>query len=330
MAASKASTVGRLWFPLLYVFMFSSLYVWAFHEPLPRQVPVAVVGTSSTAGNLAGRLQTHVDGGFDVHTIRTDRQAKAAVYSWRVRGAYDPAHGKIYTATMMDPTGTSAAKSFFQQAASRAHQRKPRVVDLAPAPTGDPRGLSIFYVVIAWTIGGFLTGIMLNIPGGGLGLGGKFASIAGFALVGSALSNVLAAPVFQALPSTPLITTQMIGVGALMIAIPALLAVGTRYFLGMLPTNGLIAAVAIFLDFPAAGDAVSAYMVPIPFRVLNQFMPGALASREGRAIMYFGGSNWAPQLFYLLAWVAAGLALIGIGYWWRSRPRSQHARQQLA
>ncbi len=324
MAASKAAVVGRLWFPLLYVFMFSSLYVWAFHEPLPRQVPVAVVGTAPKPQNVARRLQAHGDGAFDVRTLDTDRQAKTALDSWQVRAAYDPAHAKIYVATMMDPTGTSAAKSFFQHAANQSN-RKPHVVDLAPAPPGDPRGLSIFYVVIAWTIGGFLTGIMLNIPGGSLGLGGKLASIAGFAVVGSTLSNVLAGPVFHALPSAPAMTAEMVGVGALMITIPALLAVGTRYFLGMLPTNGLIAAVAIFLDFPAAGDAVSRYLLPIPFRLLNHVMPGALASREGRAILYFGGRNWAPQLIYLCCWVVAGLVLIAVGYWWSTRQRSQQA-----
>jgi hypothetical protein len=87
----------------------------------------------------------------------------------------------------------------------------------------------------------------------------------------------------------------------------------------VLPTNGVVAAVAIFLDFPAAGDAVSPHLLPGPFRVLNEIIPGALVSREGRAILYFGGTNWRPELFYLFAWMAGALAFVSIGAWWRRR-----------
>jgi hypothetical protein len=317
-ASDKASAAGRLWFPLFYVLMFSSLYVWAFHEPTPHHVPVAVVASRPEASTLAAGLDARAGGAFDVRRLPDDVRAKAAVHHWRVRGAYDPAHQRLYVATMAAPSGTMAVETFFRSVAA-ARPGSLHVTDLAPAPPGDPRGISVFYTLIAWTIGGFLCGIMLNITPEQPGTAAKLGLIAAFALVGSALSNVLAGPVIGALPSSPVETSALLGVGALQITTVAILGIATRKFASMLVTNGLIAAIAIFLDFPSAGDAVSRYLLPAPFQVLNHIVPGAAVSRISRSILYFGGTNWLPQLPVLLAWPAGALAFLALGTWWHRR-----------
>jgi hypothetical protein len=317
-ASDKASAAARLWFPLFYVLMFSSLYVWAFHEPTPHHVPVAVVSSTPEAGRLAAGVNSRSGSAFDVRQLPDDARARAAVHDWRVRGAYDPAGQRLYVATMAAPSGTMATEKLFRSVAAAQHGSL-RTSDLAPPPAGDPRGISVFYTLIAWTIGGFLCGIMLNMTPERPGPGSKLGLIAGFAVVGSTLSNVLAGPVIGALPSAPLATSAMIGVGSLQITTVAILGIATRNFASMLVTNGLIAAIAIFLDFPSAGDAVSRYLLPGPFRVLNQIVPGAAVSRASRAILYFGGTNWLPQLPVLLAWPAGGLLLLAAGTWWHRR-----------
>jgi hypothetical protein len=123
-----------LWFPLFYVLMFSSLYVWAFHQPRPHHVPVAVVASTPDAGKLAEGVDARTGNAFDVRLLPDDARAKTAVYHWRVRGAYDPAHARLYVATMAAPTAVPAVEQLFRPVAAA----QPASLHVADPPPPHP------------------------------------------------------------------------------------------------------------------------------------------------------------------------------------------------
>lgn len=219
--------IGRLWFPFFYAVMFSSLYVWAFHAPTPHHVPVAIVGGSPQVRQLAAQLDARTGPAFDVRVVADDAAARRAVLDWQLTATYDPRPNpaRLYIATMAAPSAASAAQQLFSSVAG-TRPTSMRVVDLAPAPPGDPRGISIFYMVIAWTISGFLTAVMLNMGFGQLAAGSEIGIIAGFAVLTSTASYLLAGPGLGALPASPTQALELIGIGWLMTFIVAVVGIG--------------------------------------------------------------------------------------------------------
>ncbi len=72
--------------------------------------------------------------------------------------------GRPATVLVASAAGQSLASSLPTQfaALSRKLGTSQRTVDLAPLPSGDPKGLSVFYLAFSWVFGGYLGAIALN------------------------------------------------------------------------------------------------------------------------------------------------------------------------
>jgi hypothetical protein len=138
-------------------FVFS--YVGAFHHPTPHGVPIAVVAPAQISGQLVGELNA-----IHGHPLHATAVADEAAGRTLLR------HGSTSGVLIVNPTGktdallvaggggaatATAVEDVIAQAEATEH-RNATVTDAVPAQPGDARGLTDFYLVVGWLIGGYL------------------------------------------------------------------------------------------------------------------------------------------------------------------------------
>ena len=145
-------------------FVFS--YVGAFHHPIPHQVPIAVVAPAQISHHLVSELNAiH---GAPLH---------AAAVADETIGRTLLRHGSTSGLLIVNPTGktdallvaggggaatATAVQDVIAQTEAAQH-RSATVTDAVPAQPGDARGLSGFYLVVGWLVGGYLVAALLGI-----------------------------------------------------------------------------------------------------------------------------------------------------------------------
>src|SRR5919199_2395662 len=91
-AAPTPKAVALVLLPALVLMLaFAFSYVGAFHEPIPHNVPLAVVGPSSVAAQL-GALPGHP---LDPWTTTSRRAALAQIDDRKVYGAFEAATNRL-------------------------------------------------------------------------------------------------------------------------------------------------------------------------------------------------------------------------------------------
>ncbi|WP_157887600.1 ABC transporter permease [Frondihabitans sp. PAMC 28766] len=174
----------QLWLPFFFVIAFCFCYVLAFHAPAPKDVPVAVIGSSSQTTRVADGLATQTKGEFAVSTVPTLAQARADVKSGDLAAAYLPG---AKTSTLVIASGAqyqlaTISKSVFTAAATASGSTL-AVDDVAPLPASDSFGTTLFYVTLVFMIGGYMTGMFVGLMGGPLRHRVRLGIIAGVAVI---------------------------------------------------------------------------------------------------------------------------------------------------
>src|SRR5262249_6319821 len=115
--------------------IFAVAYIGGLHKPTPHDVPIGVVGAVPPAVEkaFAGTLEFH---------IQPNRAALLdTIHARKVIGG-------IEGRTAYVASGESFATAAFLTALFKSKFSSVRVVETAPLQDGDPRGLSLFYLVI--------------------------------------------------------------------------------------------------------------------------------------------------------------------------------------
>lgn len=231
---------------------------------------------------------------------------------------------KIYAALVFDPAGTedtllvggargpSAARAAdtIVTGLEKSQGRTVKTVDVVPLAKGDPNGLTSFYLVIGWCVGGYLVASILGVSAGAkpantnravirLGALALYSVAAG---IGGAL---IVGPVLDALPGS---FWGLAGVGALVV-----FAVGafTMALQCLFDIIGIGIAVLIFvvLGNPSAGGVFPPPLMPPFWRAIGAWIPNGAGTDATRSIAYFGATGLAMPLLVLLAWALVGVAI---------------------
>ena len=137
---------------------FVAAYTVALGRPVPRHLPIGVVGEASP--RLLAELERHSHEleprryrdraaaveAVDQQTITAVIDTTAAPPELLISSASDPSTARVLTQIDQAATGQPALK----------------IVDLHPLPAEDPAGLATFYLTIAATILGFVTMFQLR------------------------------------------------------------------------------------------------------------------------------------------------------------------------
>ncbi|MEU1377001.1 DUF3533 domain-containing protein [Streptomyces triculaminicus] len=300
-------------------------YIGAFHSPRPKEIPIGVVAPRQIAGSLVDKLAALPGDPLDPRAVRDRAEARRLIDERDLDGALivDP---RGDTDTLLVATGSGASLAQATEAvvarAEKAEGRTLKVVDVNPAAAGDARGLSSFYLVVGWCVGGYLCAAILAVSAGARPANPhraviRLGAIAVYAVVAGLLGAVIAGPVLGALPAGIL---GLWGLGALVVLAVGALTLAFQGLAGIVGI-GLAIAVVVVLGNPSAGGAYPYPLLPPFWRAIGPALPPGAGTWSARSLAYFHGNALTCPLLVLSAWAAGGAAVTLIGAARRARRR---------
>jgi hypothetical protein len=292
---------------------FIASYVGALHAPQPHDVPVAVVSSDvnaqallSSIGQQPSRLAARsyptsadADRALDERAVyavlRSDPVTSGLALT--VAGGAAPGVADLITQTLAQAAG--------------AAQIPIAVRDAHPPAAGDPRGLTPFYLVLGWLLGGYLAATALavilgTVPRNLARLGMRLGAFAVFAaLLG--LAGVLVTNWGYDIWTQHTVALWL--AGTLIVFAGAALTAALEGWVGLIGT-GLAMLVLFILGNPGSGGVYPPEFLPAFFRDLHRWLPTGQATELVRAIEYFAGRAIGWQLTGLMSYAALGLVVL--------------------
>jgi hypothetical protein len=323
--AVSARTVVVVAGVLLLQLGFILSYVGAFHHPKPHHIPLAVVAPAPQAGQLAAQLNA-----LPGSPVRATVVADEAAARERLR------HNTSAAALVVDATGntdtllvSSAAGTSVQSAvqavverAEAAQQRGVRTVDVVPLQSGDGRGLTGFYLVLGWIVGGYLVAALLGVAKGARPATLRRAlfrlgAVVPYALLSGLGGALIVGPVLGALTGH---FWALAALGALLVFTAAAVTMALQVLFGVLGI-GLTVLLFVVLGNPSAGGAYQPALLPPFWRAISAALPNGAATAAVRHIVYFDGYAVAGPILVIAGWALAGVVVaLAAAAWWRRDP----------
>ncbi|MEW2138751.1 DUF3533 domain-containing protein [Streptomyces sp. NPDC005409] len=305
---------------------FITSYIGAFHHPKPSEIPIAVTAPAAAAAEQSVKQLAALPGKpLDPHAVEDEATALAQIKDRDVDGALivDPA-GTTDRLLVASGGGASLSQALEEIVgrAEKARGRTLRVTDVAPADRGDSRGLSSFYLVVGWCVGGYLCAAILAISAGARPANSaraviRLGALLAYAIAAGLLGAVIAGPVLDALPGGIM---GLWGLGTLVV-----FAVGaiTLAFQGLAGVVGIGLAILLIVVFgnPSAGGAYPYPLLPPFWRAIGPALPPGAGTYAARSLAYFKGNDAAAPMLVLSAWAVAGSAVtVACAAFRRGRP----------
>jgi hypothetical protein len=183
-------------------------------------------------------------------------------------------------------------------------------VDVAPASSQDFDGLSAFYLVVGWCVGGYLCASILAISTGARPANPRRAVIrlivmALVSIVGGLGGAVIVGPILDALPGSVL---ALWGLGALVTFAVGAATLALQAIFGIIGI-GIAILLVVIAGNPSAGGAFPLPMLPPFWQTIGPALPPGAGTWTARSIAYFKGNDTTASLLVLSAWAAAGIAI---------------------
>lgn len=301
-----------LFFPLAMVTMMISVMLGAMSSPTPRDMPVAVVGsTVEQAQEAVDGLDQSMPGLFDLRAVGSVDDARTQVQDRTVSAAFVLPSAEHPSATLVtnQAAGASAKQvvtAVFGQVAA-GQQTELTTEDVAPLSTTDTMGSVSMYLAMGWVMSGFMIIIVgANAAPRSRPLRRLAPIVAGWAVFMSAVLWLIAGPITGSISGH---FWPLLGTGIVAIFSVAMFSAVLERLIGMLavvPAVGILMLVGV----PASGGGLSIYMEPEVFRVLHEILPMPAAVESIRSILYFGGDTVGSHLVTFGIWGVVSLALV--------------------
>ncbi|MFB7131864.1 DUF3533 domain-containing protein [Streptomyces sp. NPDC056237] len=317
--------IGVLGLQLLFI----ASYVGALHKPKPTDVPFGVVAPRQMSAQLLTELKNLPGGPLAPRTVADAATAREQILNREIDGALivSPT-GTTDTVLVASGGGTAMADTLTRTLTKvdLARQRTVRTVDLAPASDQDFNGISSFYLVVGWCVGGYLCASILAISAGSKPANLHRALIrtgvmALYSVVGGIGGAIIIGPVLGALPGN---FWGLSGLGALTVFAVGMLTLALQALTGIVGI-GLAVLIVVIAGNPSAGGAFPLPMLPDFWRTIGPALPPGAGTWVARSIAYFKGNAVTGPLLVLSAWAAAG-TLVTLLLSMRRRPDDAAAR----
>lgn len=301
--------IGVLGLQLLFI----ASYVGALHKPTPTDVAFGVVAPRQMSQQLVDRLDGLPGGPLDPRTVSSAAEAREQIMNRDIDGALIVSpEGRTDTLLVASGGGTvlSGALEKIIAQVEGAQQRAVRTVDVAPASADDFDGLSSFYLVVGWCVGGYLCASILAISAGTKPANRQRATIrtvvmALYAIAGGIGGAVIIGPILGALPGS---FWGLAGLGALVVFSVGMITLALEALTGIVGI-GLAVLIIVIAGNPSAGGAFPLPMLPDFWRAIGPALPPGAGTWVARSIAYFRGNAVTGPLLVLSAWAVVGTAL---------------------
>lgn len=308
-------TVGSaLLLPLFFVILFPLVFVSALHRPTPHNLPLLVVGPDQVVGQISTVLDgsaqfaaTHTDVASEARSAVADRSVDGAIEVTQEGSTGSPTYVvTTYVAGAGGRAAASAVEGVGVQVAAQLNTSS-KVIDVAPLVAKDELGTTLFYLLAYTTLGAYLVIVTLMQVMPDAPLRTRYRATAIAAVAAPVVVFGLSAFWVGDYGAGSGTIAALLGVSALYVFTVGAAAILIEQFLGKAATFGIMLFL-VFLNFPSAGGASSAAMLPPFWQFVHSFYFGAGAFESFRSIVYFdlhGAGRWLLQL---CAWTA-GLIL---------------------
>ena len=307
-------------------------YVAAFHQPTPRDIPIAVVAAPGLPGGIAEQSVDKLDAidghPLDARTASDTAEVRRLLRDREILGAYviEPSGtDTLITASAGGSSIATALESIFDRVAADQH-RQVTVRDEIPVGGHDNRGLSGFYLSIGWVVGGYLLaaaiGLIIGAPTTLRRAWAQIAVMFGYAVVSGALGALITTHVLGTFAGH-WFALWLLGTGVVFGT--GLFTLGLRAAVGILAVP-LAIAVFVVLGNPSAGGAFGANVIPSFYAAIGRWITPGAGTEGVRSIVYFEnvGVGQPALALALYTVVGAGL-LLGFTAWRAGRARRSKA-----
>ncbi|KQX11364.1 hypothetical protein ASC82_21100 [Streptomyces sp. Root431] len=290
--------------------LFITSYVGALHHPKPRDVPFGVVAPPQVSARLVGQLEKLPGAPIDPRTVTDEAEAREQILNRDIDGALvvDPT-GRTDTLLVASGGGTvlsSALEAIFTKVEA-TQQRTVRTVDVAPASAEDFDGLSAFYLVVGWCVGGYICAAILAISAGSRPANRERAIIrlgvlALYAVLGGLGGAIIVGPILGALPGS---VAALWGLGTLVVFAVGAATLALQSVFGIVGI-GLAILLIVVAGNPSAGGAFPLPMLPPFWEAIGPWLPPGAGTWAARSIAYFKGNDMTGSMLVLSAWAVVG------------------------
>ncbi|MFB7453359.1 DUF3533 domain-containing protein [Streptomyces sp. NPDC056194] len=294
--------------------LFITSYVGALHNPKPTDVPFGVAAPQQqVATAVTDRLEKLPGDPFDPRVVATEAEARDQILNREIDGALivDP-RGRTDTLLVASGGGKvlSATLEAMITTLEAANQRLVRTVDVAPSSSQDFNGLSAFYLVIGWCVGGYICAAILAISAGARPANRERAiirlgALALYAALGGLGGAIIVGPILGALPGS---VAALWGLGTLVVFAVGAATLALQSVFGIVGI-GLAILLIVIAGNPSAGGAFPLPMLPPFWRAIGPYLPPGAGTWAARSIAYFKGNDMTASMVVLSVWAMVGAAV---------------------
>ncbi|GGV25868.1 DUF3533 domain-containing protein [Streptomyces spectabilis] len=290
--------------------LFITSYVGALHHPKPTDVPFGVVAPGPAAEQTKDQLARLPGDPLDPRVLKDEAAARKQIMDRKIDGALvvDP-QGTNDTLLVASGGGKALANALETIATNveGSQKRTVKTVDVAPASAQDFNGLSSFYLVVGWCVGGYLCASIMSISAGSRPPTPQRAAIrlgamALLSIAGGIGGAVIVGPILGALPGSVL---ALWGLGALLTFAVGAITLALEGLTGIVGI-GLAVLLIVVAGNPSAGGAFPLPMLPPFWEAIGPALPPGAGTWVARSIAYFKGNATTGPLLVLSAWAVAG------------------------
>ncbi|WP_405782012.1 DUF3533 domain-containing protein [Streptomyces sp. NBC_00859] len=301
--------IGTLVLQLLFI----ASYVGALHNPKPKDIAFGVVAPAQAAPRLVGELRKLPGGPLDPRTVSSAAEARRKILNRDLDGALIVRPGGSKDTLLVASGGGTVLSSSLGRiitGVEKTQGRSVRTVDTAPASAQDFDGLSAFYLVVGWCVGGYLCASILAISAGSRAANGRravlrLATMALYSVLGGLGGAVIVGPVLGALPGSVL---GLWGLGALVVFGVGAITLALQALTGIVGI-GLAVLLVVVAGNPSAGGAFPLPMLPPFWHAIGPWLPPGAGTWAARSIAYFRGNSVTGSLLVLSGWAVVGTVI---------------------
>ena len=309
-ALSIKTIASHVAVPLVIGAVMALAYLGGFHKPDPHDLRIDVVGASTSTQVAAQTLQQQLGDHVSIRTVATADEAREAIEHREIAAAFEPKADTpvLYVSTAAsDPTAVTVERIF--NGITIAKDQPLKTVDVVQAdPQRDPSGQSIFFFLVALTVGSYGCGIAIAVAAGGRRIRVRLGFAAVCSVVSAAVTTAIAVWVFDALPGAQ---WQIFGLSILYALATMLFAIGLHPFIGRFTTLAMV-TIFVGLNFTTSGGVFAPALQPKFFAVLHDFWIGAGLNEASRNLAYFPEVSSVGDIGKIIGWLVVGAALVGI------------------
>ncbi len=288
-------------------------YIGAFHAPTPSDISLAVVAPDQVAAKTVNQLNGIEGTPLQASMVADEATARQQILAGELSAALIVNPGGT-TDTLLVATGggpsVAAAVQSVITAVDGSQQRTVTVTDLIPLESGDGRGLTGFYLVTGWIVGGYLVAALLGVAAGARPATTRRAifrlgALLPYAVLSGLGGAVIVGPVLGAMSGH---FAAVWAVGALLVFAAGAVTMAFQVLFGVLGI-GLTVLVFVILGNPSAGGAYQSQLLPPFWRFLGDVLPNGAGTETIRRVVYFDGVGIGGKLALIAGWALVGAVI---------------------